>query len=221
MNTQEAIRNRKSVRAYLNKEVTDKQINQLLALASCSPSGANTQPWQVAVVRGETKLKLQHAFEEAFASGAKFEKDYQYYPVEWKELYKKRRVDCGAQLYDALDIKREDKERRRQQWARNYRAFDAPVLLMFFLDESLATGSYMDTGMFLQTLMIAAVDMGLATCPEAALAEYPQVVRDVLEIDDSLKVVCGMALGYEDSGAPVNQYRTPRAKPEEFTRWFD
>lgn len=221
MNTQDAIRNRKSVRAYLDKEVTDEQINQLLSLASCSPSGANTQPWQIAVVRGETKLKLQLGFEQAFASGESFEKDFQYYPLEWNETYKKRRVDCGAQLYDALNIKRENRERRREQWVRNYRAFDAPVLLMFLLDSSLATGSFMDTGMFMQTLMIAAVDMGLATCPEAALAEYPQVVRNALGVDDSLKVVCGMALGYEDTDAPVNQYRTPRAEPSEFSTWFD
>lgn len=221
MNTQEAIKNRKSVRAYLDKGVTDEQVTELLSLASCSPSGANTQPWQVAVIRGKTKLKLQQGFEDAFASGESFEKDFQYYPLEWNETYKKRRVDCGAQLYDALNIKREDRERRREQWRRNYRAFDAPVLLMFFLDTSLATGSFMDTGMYMQTLMIAAVDMGLATCPEAALAEYPQVVRDVLELDESLKVVCGLALGYEDTDAPVNQYRTPRAQPSEFANWYD
>jgi nitroreductase len=221
MNTQEAIKNRKSVRAYLDKGVTDEQVTELLSLASCSPSGANTQPWQVAVIRGKTKLKLQQGFEDAFASGESFEKDFQYYPLEWNETYKKRRVDCGAQLYHALNIKREDRERRREQWRRNYRAFDAPVLLMFFLDSSLATGSFMDTGMYMQTLMIAAVDMGLATCPEAALAEYPQVVRDVLELDESLKVVCGMALGYEDAEAPVNQYRTPRAQPSEFANWYD
>ena len=221
MNTQEAIRNRKSTRAYLDKSVTDEQINQLLSLASCSPSGANTQPWQVAVVRGETKLRLQKAFEQAFATGEKADKDFQYYPLEWTELYKQRRVDCGAQLYDALDIKREDREGRREQWARNYRAFDAPVLLMFFLHDSLATGSFMDTGMFMQTLMIGAVDMGLATCPEAALAEYPQIVRDELGVEDSMRVVCGMALGYENVDAPVNHYRTPRADPSDFSIWFD
>lgn len=221
MNTEEAIRNRKSVRAYLDKAVSDDQINQLLSLAACSPSGANTQPWQVAVIRADTKQKLQQALERAFASGEKSEKDFQYYPLEWTPLYKQRRVDCGAQLYDALQIKRADTERRREQWARNYRAFDAPVLLMFFLDSSLETGSFMDAGMFMQTLMVAAVHMGLATCAEAALAEYPQVVREVLGMNSSTKVVCGMALGYEDTTAPVNQYRTPRAKPAEFTSWFN
>ena len=221
MNTQEAIRNRKSVRAYLDTEVSDEQIIELLSLASCSPSGANTQPWQVAVIRGDTKLKLQKGFEQAFESGNSFEKDYQYYPLEWAEPYKQRRIDCGAQLYDALHIKREDRERRRQQWVRNYRAFDAPVLLMFFLDGSLAAGSYIDTGMFLQTLMIAATDMGLATCPEAALAEYPDVVRDVLGISKPTKVICGMALGYEDTSDVVNHYRTPRLESSAFTTWFD
>ena len=221
MNTQDAIRNRKSVRAYLDKEVSNEQINQLLSLASCSPSGANTQPWQVAVIRGETMLKLQRGFEQAFESGEKVEKDYQYYPLEWIEPYKQRRVDCGAQLYEALDIKREDRDRRREQWARNYRAFDAPVLLMFLLDGSLEAGSYMDTGMFLQTLMVAATDMGLATCPEAALAEYPDVVRSALGIRKPTKVLCGMALGYEDTSEVVNAYRTPRAEVSTFTSWYD
>jgi nitroreductase len=201
--------------------VSDDQITLLLSLASCSPSGANSQPWQVAVVRGETKLKLQSGFEQAFASGEKVEKDYQYYPIEWIEPFKQRRIDCGAQLYDALNIKREDRERRRQQWARNFCAFDAPVLLMFFLDGTLEAGSYIDTGMFMQTLMIAATDMGLATCPQAALAEYPDVVREVLGIQKPTKVICGMALGYEDTSAAVNQYRTPRAEISNFTTWFE
>ena len=120
-----------------------------------------------------------------------------------------------------LILKREDRDRRREQWARNYRAFDAPVLLMFLLDGSLEAGSYMDTGMFLQTLMVAATDMGLATCPEAALAEYPDVVRSALGIRKPTKVLCGMALGYEDTSEVVNAYRTPRAEVSTFTSWYD
>ncbi len=221
MDTVKVIRNRKSVRAYLDKVVTDDQVRQLLSLASCAPSGGNTQPWQVAVVRGETKRRLQSALESVFATGEKLEKDYQYYPLEWVDPFKQRRNDCGQQLYDALSIKREDRQRRLEQWARNYAAFDAPVVLMFFLHGNMQAGSYLDYGMFLQTLMLAATDMGLATCPEAALAEYPDQVREVLGIDKPTKVLCGMALGYEDESAAVNQYRTPRAGVDEFTRWFD
>lgn len=220
METLDAIKARKSVRAYLDKEVPDSLIEELLEVAACSPSGANTQPWQVAVVRGETKRQLADAYNQAFNSGEKSVQDYQYYPLQWSETLKARRVACGQQLYEALGIERGDRERRLQQWAANYRAFDAPVVLMFFLHKDLETGSFMDTAMFMQTLMIAAVDRGLATCPQAAMAEYPDQARRILELDDDLVVLCGLALGFEDTAAPVNQYRTPRVPPTEFTRWY-
>ena len=221
MQTSDVIRNRKSVRAYKDQEVADEVIQELLELASCSPSGANTQPWQVAVLRGETKDRLAQKMIEAFESGEKMEKDYQYYPVEWVEPFNQRRFYCGNQLYQALDIERHERDRRRSQWALNYRAFNAPVMLLFFLDSHLEAGSYIDYGMFLQTLMLAAMEMGLATCPEAALAEYPDLVRNELNIQGEPKLLCGMALGYEDASHPVNQYRTPRADVNSFTSWFD
>jgi len=106
------------------------------------------------------------------------------------------------------------------QWIANYRAFDAPVMLLFFIDSSLATGSYIDYGMFLQSLMLAAIDEGLATCPQAALAEYPNLVRQTLGYPDNALLLCGMALGYEDRKAAINQYRTPRESVETFTKFF-
>jgi nitroreductase len=97
----------------------------------------------------------------------------------------------------------------------NYRAFDAPVMLLFFLDDVLETGSYLDYGMFLQSIMLAATELGLATCPQAALAEYPDIVRENLNYPSSKKVICGMSLGYENSEALVNSYRTDRLSVEE------
>jgi nitroreductase len=147
--------------------------------------------------------------------------DYLYYPTEWSEPYRSRRRECGLQLYNALHIQRQDKERQREQWAANYRAFDAPVALFFFMEAGLQTGSFLDYGMFLQSLMLAAVEQGLATCPQAALAEYPAIVKQALGYPDNSILICGMALGYEDSDAPVNQYRTGRQEVEAFTRWFE
>ena len=157
----------------------------------------------------------------ASSQGVESTKDYQYYPLQWTEPYLSRRVSCGQQLYDALNIERADRERRRAQWAANYRSFDAPVMLLFFLENHLAAGSYIDFGMFMQTLMLAAQSMGLATCPQAALGEYPHIVRAELGLSENLIVLCGMALGYEDTAHPVNSYRTPRVPVPEFTRWFD
>ncbi|MEJ2056919.1 MAG: nitroreductase, partial [Desulfofustis sp.] len=147
--------------------------------------------------------------------------EFQYYPLTWKEPYKTRRFECGLQLYAALGIKRQDKERRFEQWVANYRAFDAPVMLFFFMDPGLETGSYMDYGMFMQSIMLVAVEYGLATCPQAALGEYPQIVKEALGYPAEKVLLGGMALGYEDQDALVNSYRTPRLAVDEFTRFFE
>lgn len=146
--------------------------------------------------------------------------DYQYYPLEWKDPYKGRRRECGLQMYTTLDIKREDKERQLDQWAANFRAFDAPVILFFFMDPVMETGSYLDYGMFLQSVMLAAQDAGLATCPQAALGEYPKIVKEQLGYPENSVLIAGMALGYEDTEALVNSYRTNREEPASFTRYF-
>ncbi|HPY41123.1 MAG TPA: nitroreductase, partial [Thiolinea sp.] len=131
-----------------------------------------------------------------------------------------RRRVCGLQLYSALKISKEDKERRAEQWVANYRCFDAPVMLLFFIDRIMDTGSYLDYGMFLQSVMLAAVDQGLATCPQAALGEYPNIVRENLGYDDQQVLVCGMALGYEDTSADINSYRTEREAVNAFTEFY-
>ncbi len=147
--------------------------------------------------------------------------DYQYYPVDWQPPYKERRKACGLQLYSTLQISREDKQRQMDQWAANYRAFDAPVALFFFMDGIMETGSFLDYGMFLQSLMLSAVEEGLAVCPQAALGEYPKIIKPFLGYPDDTVLLCGMSLGYEDPDALVNSYRTPREEVESFTRFFD
>ena len=221
MNITEAITQRHSTRAFINKSVSTEQINRILTTARHSPSGANTQPWQVAVVSGNSKKALELLLEQAFASGTESKLDYQYYPVKWAVPYKTRRRDCGLQLYSSLNIVRNDAEKRQAQWAANYRAFDAPVMLLFFMDAMMETGSFLDYGMFLQSVMLAAMEEGLATCPQVALAEYPHMLKQFLGYPDDTFLICGMALGYEDTEAAVNNYRTPRAAVSEFSQFFD
>lgn len=220
MHVSEALLARKSVRAFTDQEVTIEQVETILKLARTAPSGVNTQPWNVAVVTGEAKKRLQGRMMEVAEAGEGSSIEYQYYPGEWREPYKSRRKECGLLMYSTLGITREDKERQKEQWHANYRAFDAPVMLLFFIDKFLAEGSYMDYGMFLQSVMLAALDQGLATCPQAALAEYPHIIRDELGYDETVIPLCGMALGYEDEGALVNSYRTPREEVETFARFF-
>lgn len=215
-----AMKARKSTRAFLEREVEEKKVRLILDAARWAPSGVNTQPWQVAVVRGASKQRLSEALLAARESG-KQDPDYQYYPQEWFEPYKSRRKATGLALYGALGIGREDSQARTESWNNNYRFFGAPVGLLVFLDRRLGQGSWVDIGMFLQNLMLAAESEGLATCPQASLAEYPNTVRHLLGIEEHMALVCGLSLGYADSAAAVNSYRTPREPVEAFTTWHD
>jgi len=221
MKVADALRMRKSTRAFLDKAVSVEKIQRILNVARFAPSGVNTQPWQVAVVTGNKKRQVTESLENAFRSGIKGKMDYQYYPQEWKEPYKGRRKACGLQLYTTLEITRQDKEKQINQWAANYRAFDAPVMLFFFMDPTMTTGSFLDYGMFLQSLMLASVEEGLAVCPQAALGEYPKIVKEILGYPEESILICGMALGYEDTEARVNSYRTPREDVDTFTQFFE
>lgn len=221
MNIIDALTLRKSTRAFQDRDVEREKIINILKAARHAPSGTNAQPWQVAVVTGDKKVQLAQAMEEAFAKDGIGAMDYQYYPQIWREPYKKRRVSCGAQLYSALGIERRDRAGRIKQWVANYRAFDAPVMLFFFLDSTMQKGSFLDYGMFIQSVMLAALEEGLATCPQAALGQNPALIKKSLGYDEDTILICGMALGYEDEDAPVNSYRTPREEVENFTRFFE
>ena len=221
MNIIQALENRKSTRAFLPKAVSREQITRILKAAGHAPSGTNAQPWEVAVVRGRTRKDITTALVEAFETDGLGEMDYNYYPVKWKEPFKKRRVICGAALYSALKIERRDKAKRLEQWIANYRGFDAPVLFFFFLDSVMEKGSFLDYGMFIQSVMLAAVEEGLATCAQAALGQYPDLIKTKLGYGSDYTLICGMALGYENTTAPQNNYRTTREEIGVFTRFFE
>lgn len=220
MDIAKAIENRSSIRCYLNKNIKTSIIEQILKTAAHSPSGANIQPWHVAVVQGNTKTQLSNALTEARKHKRPENPDYQYYPINWFEPYKTRRVECGMALYQALGIARDDHEKRLSQWYKNYNFFGAPVGLCFFLHKALDKGSWLDMGMFIQSVMLAALSHQLGTCPQASIAEYPDIVREVLDISDDYLLVCGMSLGYPDLTAAENQYRLPRVKIDEFAKWY-
>lgn len=217
LSVNEALKARKSVRAFTDQQVDEKLIRKILTAASHAPSGVNSQPWQVAVLSGDKKEALQSKIEASFRDGQKGKMDYSYYPEEWKAPFSDRRKACGLLMYKTLGITREDKQRQLDQWAANFRSFDAPVMLIFTMDSIMKTGSMLDYGLFLQSLMLSAVSEGLATCPQAALGEYPDIVRKELGYSDDTWVVCGMALGYEDESALVNSYRTEREDIDVFT----
>ena len=221
MDVLEAMRGRKSTRAYLDKPVARATIESVLDAARWAPSGVNSQPWQVAVVTGAIKARISEALLAARTAKQPENPDYAYYPSEWQEPYKSRRKATGLALYQALHIGKDDPLARLKAWNNNYRFFGAPVGLLFFVDRALAQGAWVDMGMFIENVMLAARGHGLETCPQASLAEYPELVRGILNIPATRALVCGMALGYADADAPVNSYRTEREPVSAFTTWHD
>lgn len=221
METLDTMRKRAATRAFLDTPVQRAIIEAVLEAARWAPSGVNTQPWQVAVLTGRTQKKVSQALVAAHTGGIQKNPDYAYYPAAWPEPYKSRRKACGLALYQSQGIALDDTARRDTAWLNNYRFFGAPVGLLFFVDKSLATGSWVDTGMFIQNVMLAACDRGLATCPQASLMEYPDIVRAILQVPADRALVCGLSLGYADAQAPVNHYRTAREPVSAFTSWYD
>lgn len=216
-----SIRERRSVRAFLNTPVSDTIIQKILDTARWAPSGVNTQPWKVAVLGQKTRATLSEQILHAREASIPEDPDYHYYPTEWREPYKSRRKACGLALYGSLKIAIDETEKRKIQWYKNYIFFGAPAALMILIDKDLTTGAWLDLGMFIQNIMLAAKGYGLETCPQASLAEYPNIVRKVLSLSDQHFVVCGMAVGYADWSHPVNQYRTTREPVENFTQWYE
>ena len=214
----EAIRTRRSVRAFLPAPVPRQVVEELLTLASRAPSGTNIQPWKVRVIAGEKRLALSRAIQAAIERDGldKYQREWNYYPQQWREPYIGRRRKIGWDLYGLLCIGKGDFEGTERQHRRNYEFFDAPVGLIFTLDEDLEIGSWLDLGIFLGALMIAARGRGLDTCPQAALANMHPVLRAEMGIPDKEIIICGMALGYEDKSAPENQLVTERAPAAEF-----
>ena len=212
-----AIVSRRSVRAFLPTPVPEETIRDILRVASRAPSGTNMQPWKVYVVTGARKEALSRAI---LGSGVRPEKveweEYRYYPDQFFEPYLTRRRTVGFALYGLLGIGRRDVERMRAQHDRNFTFFDAPVGMIFTIDRRLNIGSWIDHGMFLQNVMIAARGRGLHTCPQAAFAPYHRQIRPLLGIPDEEMVVCGMALGHEDESKPENALRSERVPVEEF-----
>lgn len=221
MQIDEAIRSRRSVRRFLPTPVSAASIRHILELAARAPSGNNVQAWRVHVVTGSALERLGEAMLiEARDNAHACIPEYGYYPDQWVEPYLSRRRQCGFGLYEVLGIDRKDTERRQQQMLRNFTFFDAPVGIMVTTDRRLNTGSFMDLGMFLQNLMLAARGQGLHTCPQAAFADLHHIVRQHLDLDENEILACGLSLGYADEGAPENNLHMPREPVEVFSRFY-
>lgn len=210
MKVSQALKERKSIRAFLPKEVEKEKTDRILEYARYAPSGVNTQPWEVVVLRGNRQKELLRKIEEAFEQGTDSSMDYKYYPDEWFEPFKSRRKATGLQMYETMGITKEDKEGQRRNWKANYKMFDAPVSMFFFMHKDLGAGSILDYGMFLQSVMLMAEEEGLSTCIQASIAQYPDIIRKELGVSDDRILLCGIAMGYKDDSKQINGFKTPR-----------
>ena len=218
-----AIATRHSMRAFLPTPVPRELVEEILAVASRAPSGTNTQPWQVHVLTGAARQRLSDRILAVYDDPealAEHQQEYAYYPKEWTSPFLERRRKVGWDLYRLLGIAKEDKARMHEQHGRNYRFFDAPVGLLFSIARVMEVGSWLDYGMFLQSVMVAARARGLHTCPQAAFTQFHRIIAEELGFASDQMLVCGMALGYADPNAPENHLITERAPVSEFARFY-
>lgn len=212
-----AIAGRRSVRGFLPTPVPAETVKALLTLAARSPSGSNVQPWKVYVCAGTARdAVVATVLDAARRGGDEHRSAYPYYPEPWREPYLGRRRATGWGLYGHLGIGKGDREAAARQAARNYEFFGAPVGLFFTLDADMQPGAYLDLGMLMQTIMIAARGFGLETCPQQAWARYHKLIKPILDIPETEVLVAGMALGHIDPDAPANGFWTDREPVEGF-----
>jgi nitroreductase len=207
---------RRSVRAYLPTPVDDVLLHDVLQQARLAPSGANLQPGVFVQVRGAVRETLSTELIDAWRQGLEEEEDYSYFPKPMPHTLRRRQVAAAQALYGALGVARDDRAGRDAQFERNFCFFNAPVALIVTMEHGFGSGGYMDLGMTLYGLMLAAQGKGLATCAIGAMASYPNLIRQHLGLNASSHIVCGMALGYADPHAPVNQTQTTRCELDEY-----
>ncbi len=215
MDVGKAVMARRSVRGFLDRPVDIDLIRQLVIAASRAPSGGNLQPWHVDIVAGDAMNRLKQTMMVRLAGEAE-PSEYDIYPKELISPYRDRRFAVGEAMYERIGIPRDDKVARRMWFARNFAFFGAPVALFTTVDRRMGPPQWSDLGMFLQTLMLLAVEAGLATCAQECWAIYPQTVKAFLGTPDERMLFCGMAIGYEDVSEPANALRTARADAAEW-----
>lgn len=209
---------RRSIRAYLPTPVPEDLLLQVVQSARLAPSGANLQPGSFVAVRGEVRQRLCDELVRTWRQGGHECEDYDYFPQPMPMTLRRRQVASAQALYSALGIARDDRASRDGQFERNFRFFDAPVALVVTIEHDFGSGGYMDLGMSIYGLMLAAQSRGLSTCAIGAMASFPGLIRRHLALDERANIVCGMALGYADPNASVNATRTSRCGLDEYFR---
>ena len=217
MTVTEAVRSRKSVRAFLDRPVDPALLREAIELAARAPSGGNLQPWHLHVLAGEPLQRLKDTVQGRGGATAPGDMpEYDIYPKDLPEPYRTERYVVGEQMYALLGVPREDKPGRLRQFQRNFDFFGAPVGLFCFVDRRMGKPQWSDLGMYLQTLMLLLRERGLHSCPQECWAIYPKTISAFVQAPAEQMLFCGMAIGYPDETAPVNRLESRRIPVEGF-----
>ena len=221
----EALNNRSSKRAFLPKPVEKEIQEKILKAASMTPSGANMQPWKVYAISNQELLKKTgDAVIAKMDEGVENDQFIQYYPVKWVNPYKKRRIITGAGLYKLMGVDRKDNDTRIEMWKDNFRWFGAQTVFFVFTDKANiddSQGVLIDCGAYMQSIMLAAQEFGIESCPQGSTTEFGRVIADVLDTPDNLALLYSVVLGYEDKNEKINSYQPQRVPLEDSVEFID
>ena len=217
MNISEAILKRSSIRAFLDRPIDNQIIGELLSLASRSPSGGNLQPWKITVINNNSMkdfLDFQRSWNKPEIPS------YDIYPSGLKEPYRTSRYELGEEMYSLLGIDRDDKEGRLNQVMENFKFFGAPAALFCFVDKQMGPPQWSDLGMFLQTFMLLAQERGIDTCAQEAWSIKNDSVCEFVGAEEQDILFCGVAMGYQDRNAPINQLQSKRRPLQQWAKFL-
>lgn len=210
MNVSDAIKQRRSVRAYSDKPVAPELIEKIFLQAQDSPSNCNTQPWHVVVVSGDARDKLEKAMITEIMSGKQATPHFTPGDQGLKDEYRTRQVACAVSLYGAMDIKKEDKQERQELMVRNWQFFGAPFAAFFSMPKTMSEINAVDMGIYLQSIMLLLTENGLASCPQGALAMYTDAVHELANIPEGNAIMFGLSFGYAETDNVINKFDVGR-----------
>jgi nitroreductase len=221
MDVIEAVKKRKSIRGYKPDPVPKEVLEQILELASHAPSAMNTQPWEFMVLTGEVLENVRRSNIDLLNSGVPPSPEHVVTSWPKESVYRQRQVDLAKQLFQLMDIPREDKEKRAKWLERGFRYFDAPAAIIISTDRCLSeSGPLLDIGAAIQTICLTALHFGLGTCIEDQGTMYPAVLRKYTHIPESKRIIAAIAIGYPDWDFPANKVESEREPVKNVTTWL-
>lgn len=210
---------RKSIRAYKPTPVPRELLARILDEAKRSPSCANTQPWEIAVFGGQVMKEMRRAYQERFLSGVEPKPEIPYPFMAWPEPYCSRRTALSHTQSEFIGLDRENKEQVQQFWLRGYGFFGAPNGIILSISDALPAWSILDSGIILQSILLLAYNYGLGCCAQVQMVAYPDIIRRLIGIPSSKKIVIGVSIGYPDEDAIINKYASDRLPLDEIVTW--